>query len=370
MKLILFFVRLILSTRYKVTLNWAENLQHNWPILLLPNHQALVDPRILISFLGKYLIASPVASEKYYNLPILKQAMDLVWTVPIWEMTAWASPEEVKKVFASIVEWLKKWKNILIYPSGQVYRQNFESIKWKQSAYYIAKNMPENTKVLWLRQRWLWWSIWSKAWDNWQTDFVKAYVKSIQYVLANFIFFAPKRKISIEIEDITEAVKTYRNMSLNEFNGFLQNFYNREPEETLVYLKHYFYFDDVKNKKEPELITGSEKELSQSQEYDISQISDEVKEKISEKVRMIKGVPQNNTSFDWKTNLILDLFFDSLDLAEIKSYIQANFVWASNPPITSLKTLWDLYIMAVWKSQSVEKLKECVWGKMEKGKLI
>jgi len=149
MKLILSIVRLVLSIRYKVKLTWVENLQHNWPILLLPNHMALVDPRILIAFLWKYIIASPVASEKYYNLPILKQAMDLVGTVPIWEMTAWASAEDVKKVFSSITEWLKQWKNILIYPSGQVYRQDFESIKWKQSAYYIANNMPENTKVIW-----------------------------------------------------------------------------------------------------------------------------------------------------------------------------------------------------------------------------
>jgi hypothetical protein len=46
--------------------------------LILPNHEALVDPRILIAFLGKYIIASPVASENYYNLPVLKQVMDFV----------------------------------------------------------------------------------------------------------------------------------------------------------------------------------------------------------------------------------------------------------------------------------------------------
>jgi hypothetical protein len=45
---------------------------------LLPNHIALVDPRILISYLGQYIIASPVASENYYNLPVLKQVMDFV----------------------------------------------------------------------------------------------------------------------------------------------------------------------------------------------------------------------------------------------------------------------------------------------------
>ena len=87
MKLILFIFRFFLSLRYKIKITWSENLKHNWPILLLPNHVALVDPEILIVFLWKYLDISPLASEKYYNKPWLKQAMDLVWTISIWEMT-------------------------------------------------------------------------------------------------------------------------------------------------------------------------------------------------------------------------------------------------------------------------------------------
>ncbi len=361
MKLILFIVRLILSIRYKVTLKWVENLKHNWPILVLPNHVALVDPRILIAFLWKYIIASPVASEKYYKLPVLKQAMNLVWAVPIWEMTAWASAEDVKKVFTSIVEWLKEWKNILIYPSGQIYRQNFESIKWKQSAYFIANNMPENTKVIWLRQRWLWGSIWSKAWDNGETTFIKAYIQSIKFTFANLLFFVPKRDVNIEIFDITKEINENKTKSLNEFNKFLEDFYNVEPLEELRYIPHYFFYNDVKDKKEPSIITGSEKELNITNNYDLSQIPEDVKVKINEKISIIKWI--DKTKIDDNSKLILDLFFDSLDAAEIKSFVQANFPWASNPPITDLKTVWDLYVMAVWKSKSYEKLKECEWGK-------
>ncbi len=360
MKLILFFVRLVLSIRYKVKLHWVENLKHNWPVLILPNHEALVDPRILIAFLWKYIIASPVASEKYYNLPILRQAMDLVGTLPIWEMTAWASADDVKKVFSSIVDWLKAWKNILIYPSGQVYRQDFESIKWKQSAYYIANNMPENTKVIWIRQRWLWWSIWSKARDNGKTTFVKAYIQSIKFAFANLIFFVPKREVNIEIYDLTKEINENKKKSLNEFNKALEDFYNNEPKEELKFLKHYFYYNDVVDRKEPEIIEWSEKELNMTNSYDLSQIPEDVKNQIKEKIALIKGIDKIIVWDDSK--LVLDLFFDSLDAAEIKSYVQANFPWASNPPITDLKTVWDLLVMAVWMSKSYDKLKECEWG--------
>ncbi len=363
MKILLFITRFVLSLRYRVVIKQVENLKHDWPVLIFPNHVALVDPRILISFLWKYLKVSPVASEKYYNKPVLKQVMDLFWTVPIWEITAWANPEDVKKVFGNITQALKWWKNILLYPSWQIYRQWYESIKWKQSAYFITKQMPENTKVIWIKDRWLWWSIWSMAWDNWNTSFWKTYLKSIWYVLANFIFFVPKRKVSLEIVDITDEINAYKNMSLNEFNSYLENFYNTENWKKYIeeanFIKHYFYFNDVKDKKEPEFIKWSEKELNEIKEYDLSKVDSEIKNQIKNKIAEIKEIKVWNIKDNSK--LIMDLFFDSLDLAEIKSFVQANFNKASNPPIGDLKTVWDLIIMAIWKSERQEELKPCNW---------
>ncbi|MCP4522739.1 MAG: 1-acyl-sn-glycerol-3-phosphate acyltransferase, partial [Candidatus Gracilibacteria bacterium] len=252
MKILLFIARRILSLRYSVSIQGTEKLSHEGPILLLSNHVALVDPRILISFLGKYIPVSPVASEKYYNKPGLKQVMDLVGTVPIGEVSAGAGSDEVSKTFSRIIDALGSGKNILIYPSGQIYRQNFESIKGKQTAYEIIQSMPKNTKVIGIRQSGLWGSIWSMAWDNGKTSFGGIYLKSIWYVLANGIFFVPKRKVDIQIEDITETIKTHSHV--NECNNFLEEFYNNENLSEDVFLKHYFYFNDVKNKELPEVI--------------------------------------------------------------------------------------------------------------------
>lgn len=368
MKIVLFLVRRILSLRYKIKITWEQHLNHDGPVLILPNHVALVDPRIIISFLWKYLNVSPVASEKYYNKPVLKQVMNLVGTVPIWEMSAWASAEDVKKVFWSIVEALQWWKNILIYPSGQIYRQGFESIKGKQSAYNIVKHMPDNTKVVWVRDTWLWWSIWSMAWDNGETSFWSAYLKSIKYVFANLIFFVPKREVTLDIHDLTIDIKTQSEKSLNEFNKYLEDFYNKNWEQKISYQKHYFYYNDVKNRETPELITGSVEELNKTNNYDLSDISEEVVNQIKTKISEIKEIKADTINNESK--LILDLYFDSLDLAEIKSYIQANFNWASNPPINDLKTVGDLIIMAVWKSENVEELKDCNWWEEIKSDLL
>ncbi len=378
MKLIIIIYKFFLARRYKVKIKNSEFLKHNWPVLLLPNHMALVDPQILMTFLDKYLSLSPVASEKFFNVPILKQIMTAIWTIPIWEMEAWADAENVKKVFNEVTKALENWKNILIYPSWEIYKQGFESIIWKQAVYNIAKNMPENTKVVGLRQRWLWGSVWSKAYNWGKTGFFTLFWKWVFYVFVNLIFFIPKRKVNIELEDITKQINLYKNMSLAEFNSFLEDFFNKNPlkiipsqpslkpkgrsnkfEEKATFVKHFWFYNDVKNKKEPEIIEGSLKDLENTKNHDLSQIDEEIKNKIIEKIAKIKEIDKKNILENSK--LIVDLFFDSLDLAEIKSFVQANFSWSSNTPITDLKTVWDLIIMAVGQSSNVEEMKVCDW---------
>jgi len=382
MKLIILIYKFFLARRYKLEIKNTEILKHNWPVLLLPNHVALIDPQILITFLYKYLKLSPVASEKFFNVPILKQVMQAVWTIPIWEISAWANSEEVKKVFGDIVKALENWKNVLIYPSWEIYKQGFEVIRWKQAVYNIVKNMPENTRVIGLRQRWLWGSMWSKAWNWWKTGFFTLFWKWVFYIFANLIFFVPKRKVNIELEDITDQINTYKNMDLNSFNWFLENFYNKIPLsqpfpqgekgvfiEKANFIKHYFYYNDVKNKKEPEIIEWSLKDLENTKNVDLSTISQETKDVVFEKIAGIKEIDISN--IDENKNLVIDLYFDSLDMAEIKSFIQVKFPWSSNPPITDLKSVWDLLIMAEWKSDNEEELKDCNWQKWEeKGELV
>jgi hypothetical protein len=156
------------------------------------------------------------------------------------------------------------------------------------------------------------------------------------------IFFVPKRKVNIELEDITAQINLYKNMSLGEFNKYLESFYNKIPdnfithsnplllkrgenmvEEKVNFIKHFWFYNDVKNKKEPEVIEGSLKDLENAKSHDLSEIDESVKNKIIEKIALIKEIDKKNISEN--SRLIIDLFFDSLDLAEIKSFVQANF---------------------------------------------
>jgi acyl carrier protein len=59
------------------------------------------------------------------------------------------------------------------------------------------------------------------------------------------------------------------------------------------------------------------------EEHDISNIDKNTIKQIQKKISEIKSIQVSEISDNSK--LILDLYFDSLDTAEIKSYIQANF---------------------------------------------
>jgi hypothetical protein len=83
----------------------------------------------------------------------------------------------------------------------------------------------------------------------------KLILLSIWFIFVNLFFFIPKRKVEIEIVDITDQILTYKNMSLNEFNSFLENFYNQNKKENVKFIPHYWFYNDVKGKKEPEIIS-------------------------------------------------------------------------------------------------------------------
>lgn len=356
MKLFAYLYSFLLKLRYDISIIWIENIKKNTQYIILPNHQALVDPQIIGSILGQKINLSPVVSETYYNIPILKVFFQLLWAIPMWDIQRWTGKkEDIDRAF----EWLKRWisqqKNILLYPSGQLYSQWYEVIKWKKTSFYLTQNIPKNVEILVVRTTWLWWSMWSKAWNGNTPNFVKTFISAIFFIFANFIFFLPKRKVQIEIQNYTKILKN--TSDIHQFNQILEDYYNQNGEEKITYKKHFFYYNDIWDKTPPK-ISGS-LEIN-TFTFNEKMIPEAVKEKIFSKISEIKNISTKTLTFD--NHLILDLYFDSLDIAEIKSYIQIQYPTSSNPPITELKTIWDLCLMAVWKSHITENLKPCNWN--------
>jgi hypothetical protein len=59
----------------------------------------------------------------------------------------------------------------------------------------------------------------------------------------------------VKIEIVNYSKKLKKIKDLNIFNQTLEDFYNKDGEEQIVYKKHFFYFDDTKNKLPPHVIS-------------------------------------------------------------------------------------------------------------------
>lgn len=176
--------------------------------------------------------------------------MKSLGAVPVADLEAGSRDVSVLDTMRNaMLSALKEGKSVVLYPAGQLCNQGYEKIFNKQGAYRLVKELDNSTRVIGVRQHGLWGSVWSRAWWGKSPDFFKVFALSIFYVLANFVFFVPKRDVEIEFVDITEEAKrNSKNMTRREFNEFLETFYNNNGEEGARFIKHFFYFPASKRK--------------------------------------------------------------------------------------------------------------------------
>ena len=236
------FYRGMLSVRYRVRLKGEELLKEPRTTLFLPNHQASVDPQIVCSQLLRYTDVSPLVTEGYFKIPVVAQILHLMGAVRVPDLEkSRRGVEVVAGLNKVMVDTLAAGRNVLIYPAGQLTNGGLEHIGNKQGAWQVCRQLPDGVRVVGVRIQGLWGSMWSRAKTGKTPNFLWSYLKGIFYVLANLIFFVPRRDVTITFEDITEDAVRYAAEGRQPFNRFLESFYNAGGEEKLLRLKHFFY---------------------------------------------------------------------------------------------------------------------------------
>ncbi len=351
---------LLLSLRYRVRLHGAELLDQKGPVLLLPNHQALVDPQILLAHAYRHRRVSPVITETYFQIPILNLFFRYLGAIPVPFQKTAEKNLDFRAVFANVTQGLQSGKSIVLYPSGQLCGQGKEAIFGKQSAYIVAQDLPPTVRVIGVRTSGLWGSMWSRAWIGRTPPFFWTMAKSAFFILANGIFFCPRRTVSIEFHDITERVREQCTHDLTTFNTALEEFYNEKGEEEVLFRKHVFYAPALRRTL-PDRIQGSIAEQQNVQGVSEAAVDPEVLAFVQQKIAALRECPVDAVTLE--ANLILDLNFDSLALAEIVMIIKAAYPAASNPPLSSLKTVGNLCVMAQGQSTEEEELPPCTFAR-------
>ena len=328
-----------------------------------------MDPVIMFAFLWEKKKLSPVVTENYYSVPFLKSIFNSVKAIPIPDLTSDKNKElDTSDIINKIKDTLQDDRNILLYPQWALARQGFQSIVGKKTAFLISQQAPKNTKILTVNIRWLRWSRSSRARTGKTPNLALFILKGLWFVVWNLFFFVPKRKVEIEIKDSTTILHKAEKKWIDAFNQELEKIYNAKWEERMNYLSGLCWFDTTKHHKQPAIIQWSIQDLKRTSFTWGWDIPADVLNKVSSIVKKIK--PEYSWKIDLNTNLVLDCFFDSLDMAELKSTVQSAFSESSNPPLLDLKTVWDVAMMAIWKSATNEVLKPCNWIAPKDGKVI
>jgi len=236
------FVKALVSLRYKVTIKGADSLKDSSPVFILPNHPALIDPVIILSHIYRDTHAIPVLSSTFYDLPLLKSFFKAIGAVRVSDLQSGSRNTNVlNEITRSVLKGFRRGNSVVLYPSGQLAAQGQEKIFNKKSAQKIISKIPDNVTVIGLKTTGLWGSMWSKAKTGKTPNFLVQMLKGIAYLLVNFIFFLPRRQVTIEIEDFTQTAKDYAHLGRKEFNIFLEEFYNVHGEEEVSFIPHFFF---------------------------------------------------------------------------------------------------------------------------------
>lgn len=249
MKAMLSFFRFVLSRRYIIKVKGESLLYEQGAKLLLQNHQSHIDPQLLAVYVAQRNGLVPVISEKFLRIPLIGYILRSWDAVAVSDLKHGnRDPNVLKNMLTKIKDALKKGKSVLIAPSGALAQGPVERIKNKQSAHALVSDLPDDVKVIGVRINGLWGSMWSIAWMGKRPDFLKTLLKGIFFIIANLIFFMPKREVTFEFVDITEEAKLKSKSDRKSFNTFLEEFYNINGPEEVNYIKHFFYFPKTKRK--------------------------------------------------------------------------------------------------------------------------
>lgn len=268
--------RAILSLRYDIEVKGFDQINKTGGrgIVFLPNHPALIDPLILMSILYEKFQPRSLSDEEQINKPFVRQAMKLInpILIPDVEKQGKNSRKRVFRALREVVKSLNDNEEILMYPSGRLYRSSRENLGGNSGVEYILKHAPQ-TRIILVRTTGLWGSSFSHA-QNTRPSVHSSIGRVIAYFCANLIFFGPRRKVTVEFTE-NHTLKFLKDR--REINPHLELFYNKTVQRN-IHIPYYWWKGGGHRKlEEPQPICahGNLKTMNAAAHKLVSQKTDE-----------------------------------------------------------------------------------------------
>ena len=221
----------VLSRRYAVTTTGCDvtELSHKTPVVVLPNHPAMVDPMLVGTQLWQTPLR-PLCDELFLDRGgISAAALKTLGAIRVPDLrkhrTA-AGAKAARGLTCVVADALRAGKNVIFYPSGHLWTAPREEIGTRQLAYNVCRELPPNARVVGIRTLGLWGSIWSRKDRDRSPSFAPTLAKSAGLWFC-CLLTRRRRTVTMHCEDLTERVRQWATLSRLEFNGRLEAWYNQ-----------------------------------------------------------------------------------------------------------------------------------------------
>jgi long-chain-fatty-acid--[acyl-carrier-protein] ligase len=218
---------MVVALRYRVEVRGLDQVRGlRGPVLILPNHPGMIDPVLVIGTLWPFLRPRPMVFEGNFGnrlLRLLMKIMNAVW-VPDLDQASMQARSRAQKAVAGVIEGLQRGENHILWPSGQLQPDGVERIGSARAVTDILSAVPSATVVL-VRTRGVWGSMFSFAQTGEHPDLVARLRAGIGWLLANLLFFMPRRPVTIDIERVDPERLPERRREV--LNPWLEAWFNK-----------------------------------------------------------------------------------------------------------------------------------------------
>jgi long-chain-fatty-acid--[acyl-carrier-protein] ligase len=325
--------RLFLSLRYRIHVRGLDQIRNlKGPVLVLPNHPALVDPLVALRAVWPSLKPRPMVYEGNFRSPLLHLLMKLLNAVrvPNLEQASAKARSRAQKAVEVVIAGLRNGENHVLWPAGHLQHDGQERLGGARALADILQAVPAATIVL-VRTRGLWGSMFSYAQTGEHPSLIGRYAAGLGWLAANLFVFMPRRKVDVTIERIERA--RLPELRRETLNPWLEAWYNEnDGPETPTYVPYHFAFGRR---------TFEFPKLRSLAEVDPSQIKPEVREEVTHMVADKLGRPL--TEDEQKADTTFDqLGLDSLDRMELNLHVEQQYGFTSDQVPMTLGQLWAL----------------------------
>lgn len=331
--------RFLLSLRYRIEVRGLKELfDQGRGILFCPNHPAEIDPLILMAVLLPKYRPRPLVVEHFYYQKGIRFFVELVRALPLpstdvgnqWKV------RQIEKLKNRINRRLAKGENFLIYPSGRLMRKGEEIIGGASFVPDLIRE-KQDTQLVLIRTTGLWGSTFSRAITGFSPDFGKTLFHGFKVLLKNGIFFAPRRKVVVEIEQAPQDLP--KGKEKMQINRYLENWYNKHGPQPFVQVSFAFWTEEYPD------VTAQQIPDSMEEEVEVSE------EKRAQILGYLSKMTRRSLS-DLKpeVHLFNDLGLDSLDVAQIRTFLEEQF---------------DISHLGAWQLQTIHDVMQAAGGKVK-----